>query len=368
MPSNFPVVKNRCSCCIIPDTYPAVTFDQDNVCQFCRSHQSAANKLLGEAALAQKIGLKRGTQYDVVVGISGGKDSCYAAYIARKVLNLRVLAVCYDFPFMVELARQNVRMVCGSLGIDLKVLQCQKDVENKILRNHLLSLMDTGTTWGQCIFCHYGIEAIVWRVAVSHQIPFILSGVTDNEIWWNPGNRTQLLSNHLRKLSLPQKAVFAFYQIRSFLNLVGQRRQFPIPGSSCLRAYQKAKLPERGPETIRIFEYVAWNQTLIEDRLRDETGWRKPDGPTSWRYDCILEPLLDFTYRREFGISSAGLYLCGLIRNGDMTRNEALGILALKESDTHLKQKAIHAFESLHIPARVYRRFFNGLPTDDPNC
>ena len=41
------------------------------------------------------------------MGISGGKDSCYVAYLAKKKYGLRVLAVTYDFPFMVELAAEH---------------------------------------------------------------------------------------------------------------------------------------------------------------------------------------------------------------------------------------------------------------------
>ena len=88
--------------------------------------------------------------------------------------------------------------------------------------------------------------------------------------------------------------------------------------------YSRAQSPEDGPETIKVFDYIEWDQEIIEKTLVEETGWQKPDRSLSWRYDCVLEPLLDYTYQREFGISSAGLYLCDLIRSGGISREEAL--------------------------------------------
>ena len=89
----------------MPSTYPDITFDDDGVCDHCLNYERP--EPLGEERLLEKINAKRGSQYDCVLGISGGKDSCYVAYLAKKKLGLRALAVSYDFPFMVDLARKN---------------------------------------------------------------------------------------------------------------------------------------------------------------------------------------------------------------------------------------------------------------------
>ena len=116
---------------------------------------------LGEERFLEKIRSRKGADYDCVLGISGGKDSCYVAYLAKKKYGLRALAVTYDFPFMVDLARQNIKTVCDNLGLELLVVKSSNDLEYDLMRNHLTSLAATGTTWGQCMFCHYGIEAIL---------------------------------------------------------------------------------------------------------------------------------------------------------------------------------------------------------------
>jgi hypothetical protein len=347
---------NRCTRCLMPDTYPEITFNEEGVCNHCLSFKIP--ETLGEDAFLEKIHSKHGSQYQAVLGISGGKDSCYVAYLAKKKFGLRVLAVSYDFPFMVDLARQNSKAVCESLGIELVVVKLDHNLEYNFMRNHLTSLAATGTTWGQCVFCHYGIEAVLYDMAKTKEIPFILSGVTTNEVWWNPGSRLGILAKHLKKLSLPEQALFALYQGRAFTNLVDQRRQMPIPGNSALNVYKRAKSPEDGPETIRVFDYIEWDQDVIEKTLQAETGWQKPARSISWRYDCILEPLLDYTYMKDFGISSAGLYICGLIRSGELTREEAQQILEQSENQASLDQGLKTVLDYLKIPPETQQKFF----------
>ena len=182
----------------MPDSYPGTIFNEQGVCNFCDSTRPM--EPIGEENLLRKIYSKKGAEYDCVLGISGGKDSCFVAYLAKKKYNLRAIAVCYDFPFMRDLARQNVQNVCRTLDLELVVVKSKNNVEYNLLRNHLISLSGTGTTWGQCIFCHYGIDAILSSTARKKDIPFILSGTTKNEVWWNPGNRTRLLRQHVKHL------------------------------------------------------------------------------------------------------------------------------------------------------------------------
>jgi hypothetical protein len=344
-----------CAKCLMPDTYPDIIFNEDGVCNHCLSYKKP--ELIGEDRFLQKIHSKGGADYDCVLGISGGKDSCYVAYLASKRFGLRTLAVSYDFPFMVDLARQNIKTVCENLGIDLLIVKSRNNFEFNLLRNHLISLAATGTTWGQCMFCHYGIEAVLYETARSRSIPFILSGVTSHEVWWNPGNRMDILSQRLKSIPFSEKVQFGFYQSKAYLGLVDQRLQFPIPGNSCFNVYKRAQSPSNGPETIKVFDYIEWNQHLIEKTLQEETGWQKPSKALTWRYDCILEPLLDFTFRKEFGISSAGLYICGLIRSGAISRDEALDLIKENEDQARLDGNLKVVLDFLEIPEQIQEKF-----------
>jgi glutamine---fructose-6-phosphate transaminase (isomerizing) len=341
----------------MPSTYPDITFDSDGVCNHCLRYKKT--ELIGEDHFLQKVHSKSGKHYDCVLGISGGKDSCYVAYLAKKKYGLRALAVSYDFPFMVDLARKNIKTVCENLGLELLIVKSNNNLEYNLLRNHLISLAPTGTTWGQCMFCHYGIDAVLYETAQSREIPFILSGVTNNETWWNPANRFSILAKRLKNISVKDKALFGLYQSKAYLGLVDQRLQFPLPGNNSLNVYKRAKMPSDGPETIHVFDYIEWNQEIIEKTLQEETGWQRPAKSLTWRYDCILEPLLDYTYMREFGISSAGLYICSLIRSGDIDREDAMRILEESEDQARLDTSLKTVLDFLKVPLPIQEKFFN---------
>jgi hypothetical protein len=354
--SNRQAMVQRCTTCLMPDTYPGIECDSAGVCNQCRDFKK--KELLGEEAFIRLLGSQKGERYDCVLGISGGKDSCYVAYLAKKRFNLRAMAVCYDFPFLCDLARRNIERVCDSLALELVVVKSKGDLEYKLLRNHLLSVAATKTSWGQCIFCHYGIEAILYNVAAERKIPFILGGITKYELW-NPGSRTRFLLQRVKKLPVKDAAKFLVYQAKAFSLLVDQRRQFRIPGNNALDVYRRARPPENGPRSVDVFDYIRWDQRVIEKTLKEETGWVKPDKSISWRYDCSLEPFLDYTYKKEFGISTVGLYLSNLIRDGLMTRDEGLGILEKSEDDEMLREKLESVFEFLKIPSASRTQFFS---------
>lgn len=104
----------RCSICIIPDTFPGVSFT-DGVCGFCRTRGSspqAKRTVLGESDLRELLASGSGGSYDCAVPISGGKDSSYVLYYVVRTLGLRPLSlfddIAYDPHPMIETLKRDV--------------------------------------------------------------------------------------------------------------------------------------------------------------------------------------------------------------------------------------------------------------------
>jgi predicted PP-loop superfamily ATPase len=96
----------RCANCILPHTYPGITFDESGTCNHCITYKE--RKYLGGDALKERIEsfLKnvrgKSNSYDCVIGLSGGRDSSYLIYYLVKRLNLNVLAYSIDNGFIPE--------------------------------------------------------------------------------------------------------------------------------------------------------------------------------------------------------------------------------------------------------------------------
>jgi hypothetical protein len=115
-----------CSRCVLDTTVPDIRFDAQGVCHFCHIHDEldkqfplsdeGQTKLHDSVARIKKRG--RGKPYDIVVGVSGGRDSSFGLYMAV-TLGLRPLAVHLDNGWNSEIAVSNIKNATDKLDVDL---------------------------------------------------------------------------------------------------------------------------------------------------------------------------------------------------------------------------------------------------------
>ena len=104
-----------CSRCILPETFPGIHFDEKQVCNYCRQFECEGGPLPPElkarnsAWFDRLIAARRGKgRYDCLVGMSGGKDSTYVAYVLKEKYGLSILGYTFDNGFLSETARGNI--------------------------------------------------------------------------------------------------------------------------------------------------------------------------------------------------------------------------------------------------------------------
>jgi hypothetical protein len=118
----FPAFESlqRCTKCVLPYTFPNLDLDDNGVCHYCRSVSNESSLPLGVPSLLNALGvdIKNVSGNHILVGVSGGRDSCYGLHYLSKVLHLNVIAYTYDWGMVTDLARRNIARVCGQLGIE----------------------------------------------------------------------------------------------------------------------------------------------------------------------------------------------------------------------------------------------------------
>ena len=109
-----------CTKCILNDQYPGLSFNEQGECSFCQKDQRFSpigeNALVAEFEKARQIARKRKLDYDVLVPLSGGKDSSFMLYLAAVKYRLRVLAMTYDNGFLSPLALKNIQTTVKNAG------------------------------------------------------------------------------------------------------------------------------------------------------------------------------------------------------------------------------------------------------------
>jgi tRNA(Ile)-lysidine synthase TilS/MesJ len=128
---------SRCTQCILPETFPGISFDEEGVCNHCRKYKGRSATEAQMRKFEQKfVDLLKEKQdkstYDVLVAYSGGKDSTYTVDVFVNRYKLRVLALTFDNSFISPRAEENIRAVCGVLGADLLVVRPDPNMLRKI--------------------------------------------------------------------------------------------------------------------------------------------------------------------------------------------------------------------------------------------
>jgi hypothetical protein len=323
---------NRCTRCILPDTFPGITFDHKGVCNFCSDHQIIS--ALGEAKLLDELPTQRDSIYDCIVPISGGKDSTYVLYYAVKKLNLRVIAVNYDSGFQSNLARENIRNICNKLSVPVVIITADYKTHLKMLGEilHISEVM--GMYFHTCMNCEVNIRSSVFNTAIEYDIPYILYGDSKLEgIEMQPFLGRKAFLSRIPKSKAPK---LFFHLVKYSLYSTLQRKQTRVPGKYRYQPFGHFPFPESGPKVIHFFDYIEWNSIEKGKFLSEKLEWKSPESHND-RFDCLLHCFGNHHWLQQCGISVDGYTYSTMIRANRMKRDDAIlrenAIIAGTEND-----------------------------------
>ncbi|NJN80167.1 MAG: N-acetyl sugar amidotransferase, partial [Anaerolineales bacterium] len=160
-------------------TDPEIVFDENGVCNHCHTYDRLVREHIvdgeeGRQRLQSLVdNIKRAGQskkYDCIIGVSGGVDSTYVAYLVKN-LGLRPLAIHLDNGWDSELAVKNIEETLKRLDINLytEVLDWEefKDLQAAFLK---------ASTPDSEIPTDHAIVAILGDMATKLSIKYIIIG------------------------------------------------------------------------------------------------------------------------------------------------------------------------------------------------
>lgn len=190
-----------CRRCVLPDTKPGLKFDEEGVCSACRSVERKPGIDWGarQARLMEfcdSIRGRAGNEYDCVVPVSGGKDSCYQVYMMSQVYKLRTLAIIVSPHLQTEEGIDNLNNLVSQLGVDLIKISVRHSTLKKIRRKAFLEIGNPNYAEHRVVF------AGVARTAMFYNVPLVVWGEDigvefGGNVVSTDGSAEQLINNDL---------------------------------------------------------------------------------------------------------------------------------------------------------------------------
>ena len=290
---------------------PGIRFDEKGICNYYYEYLDAIasipdpgeRKEALEAVINRIKDKSKNRQYDCLIGLSGGVDSTYLAYLTKQ-LGLRPLAVHLDNGWDSELAVQNIENIVNKLGIELYT----HVIDWEEFRDLQMSFIKASVVDIELVTDH-AIYAITYKLAHKYNIPFILNGTnvnTENTLpksWIHPKrDHINIQSIHEKYGSIPLKT-------------------FPLMDVKVKRYIQKLK----GLESISLLHYVPYNKSEVKQFIQAELNWRDYGGK---HYESIWTRFYQgYILPVKFNIDKRKAHLSDLIFGGQISKAEAIGEL-----------------------------------------
>jgi N-acetyl sugar amidotransferase len=305
----------------MPDTKPFISFDADGVCPGCRSHQlknEVASRIDWQARGAQFKALiadaksRRAPFYDVLVPVSGGKDSITQVHHLLGH-DLRILAVNVDYGIKTPVGVHNLNRV-PEMGASLMVFRPELPLHKRLIRIGFEEYGDPD------LLSHTLLYALPLHVALQFQVPLVLLG--ENSAFEYGGDA------EIAAASQVSRAWFSRYVANHGRDASYMSERHGIPMEK-LRVYDFPDEIEHSETRAVFMSYFFHWDSETNLRIARQYGFRTRDqrGEGTYRTYVGIDERINRVHQylkvMKFGYGRATDHACEDIRNIRLTRDAA---------------------------------------------
>jgi N-acetyl sugar amidotransferase len=335
-------------------TAEEIRFDDDCVCNFChyfdeyvkpvieRSNSEEGRKLLDEMVCNIKS-TGRNKPFDSILGLSGGTDSSYLAYLATH-LGLRPLVVHVNTGWNSPESEANVRNVVEKLGLELYVFTIDWDK----MRDLQIAFYKASVKNCEIPQDHAFLAAL-YIVAEKYHSHYILNG----------GN---LASESILPKSWGYNAA-DLHHLLAIQKRYGtvKLRQFPTMGFWQRYIYYPFL---KGIKKEHLLNLIPYNGAEAKRTLAKEFGWE--DYGAKHCESVLTRFFQGYYLPSKFGIDKRKAHLSSLILSGQITREKALDELKKPpyQSDEQLQADKTYIAHKLGLSLSEWEEIISLPPRD----
>lgn len=338
-----------CRHCIMDTSDPNIIFDDRGVCDYCNNFERTiaqdwrndVDDHVQLTRMANNIKLSaRGGDFDCIIGLSGGLDSSYTAYIAKEKMGLRPLLFHVDAGWNTDQAVGNIEKLVDGLGLDLYTDVVDWDAVKRMQVAFLRSgIPDQDLVQDAAFFSG------MYKFARKYKIKHIITGSNfsteccrEPEEWGGYlGIDERLFSDVWRQCGdgLPNK--------------------FPLVDIFIYKIWFQRVLGLKMHHPLNLVQYV---KADAESELERLFGWKRfQHKHHESRFTRFYE---DYWLPRRFGFEKRRAHFSSLIMTGQMTREQALDRISHPEMDEHfLKQEFEYVAHKLGLSVAELQQLFD---------
>lgn len=316
----------RCTKCVLPETMPYITFNEEGVCNYCTNYRKRNAPKPKQELFDLVEPFRRAHGNDCVVPFSGGRDSCYALHLIVNELQMKPVTYTYDWGMVTDLGRRNISRMCGEMGVENIIVADDIQQKRENIRMNLtawlkkpdLGMINILMAGDKHFFRH--VETIKQQTGISLN----LWGV-------NPLETTHFKSGFLGvPPDFAEDKVYsngAMKQLRyQFLRLKAMARSPGYFNSSLWDTFSGEYYRSFHAKTdyFHVFDYWTWEERAVDQSLAMYDWEKAPDTNTTWRIGDGTAAFYNYVYYTVAGFSEHDTFRSNQIREGQISRAEAL--------------------------------------------
>lgn len=320
----------RCTKCVLPETMPFIAFDGAGVCNYCHNYTPRNHPRPKEELFALIEPFRRKSGDEVLVPFSGGRDSSYGLHLIVNELGLRPVTYTYDWGMVTDLGRRNVSRMSAELGVENIIVAADITKKRDYIRRNLnawlksphLGMLSVLTAGDKHFFRH--IETLKRQTGVSLNLwginPLEVTHFKSGFLGVPPDFAEERVYSHgaMKQLRYQSLRFGAMLKSPGYFN-----RSIP---DTLLGEYYRSFTNKS--DYFHVFDYWRWDEKLIEDTLDNEYDWEHaPDTQTTWRIGDGTAAFYNYAYYTIAGFSEHDTFRSNQVREGDLTREEALRLV-----------------------------------------
>jgi N-acetyl sugar amidotransferase len=316
----------RCSRCVMDTTDSKIEFDENGVCDHCRNfdqniapvwkpNEDRLDELEEWAARIRKDGAHR--DYDCLLGLSGGADSSYLAYIAIEIMHLRPLCFVVDTGWNLNVAVENIEKIVKGLNLDMYT----EVINWKEMADLQLAFFKSGIS-SQDAPQDQAIFAGLYNYAARNGYKWVLTGENSATEFIRPPVEWIYLNDKRMNIDIHRR--FGKIPLKTY----------PMCGILRNRVWNKHVLHI---QRFRPLDYVVYDKAEAERFLHEQYGWTKY---ANKHYENVFTRFFEGYYLpHKFGFDTRKNVYSNQILAGTMTRQEALTLLEDNPYDPDLMEQ-----------------------------